>query len=196
MAFVVLEGFSGTGKTTLAKHLQERGWVRLQESAHALPDHVPVADRGDTYSDYSLLGATLAYSSAISRFRETRNVVSEGYLLSDLAYAKIRFELKKSGAYPAMLAMCREVLSDPVMRPDLYVLLEAGHETLHSRQAEKKERDRNTTGFFKTRYNTALAEIHTELGADKVEKVYTDSDSAATLDAVLAVMRKRGIAGP
>ena len=193
MAFVVLEGFSGTGKTTLARRLEKRGWVRLQESAHALPDHVPVADRGDTYSDYSLLGATLAYTSTISRLRETRDIISEGYLLSDLAYAKIRYELKKSTAYPVMLAMCRQVLTDPTMRPDLYVLLEVGHETPYSKQVEKKESDRNTTGFFRTRYYTALAEVHEELGERNVERVYADSDSRETLHAVLAAMKRRNV---
>jgi len=193
MAFVVLEGFSGTGKTTLARRLEKRGWVRLQESAHALPNHVPVADRGDTYSDYSLLGATLAYTSTISRLRETRDVISEGYLLSDLAYAKIRYELKKSTAYPVMLAMCRQVLTDPTMRPDLYVLLEVGHETLYSKHVEKKERDRNTTGFFRTRYYTALAEVHEELGERNVERVHADSDSRETLHAVFAAMKRRNV---
>ena len=193
MAFVVLEGFSGTGKTTLAQRLEKLGWLRLQESAHALPDHVPVADRGDTYSDYSLLGATLTYSSAISRLRETRGLVSEGYLLSDLAYAKIRFELKKSTAYPALLAFSREVLTNPKLRPDLYIILEAGRNTLHHRQAGKKERDRNMTGLFRTRYYTALAEIHKELGEWSVERVYTDSDFKATLRMVLAIMKKRNV---
>jgi len=193
MAFVVLEGFSGTGKTTLARRLERRGWLRLQESAHALPDHVPVADRGDTYSDYSLLGATLAYSSAISKLRETRNLVSEGYLLSDLAYAKIRFELKKSTAYPALLAICREVLTNPKIRPDLYIILEAGHNTLYKRQVGKNARDRNMTKFFRTRYYTALAEIHKELGEWNVERVYTDPDSKVTLKVVLALMKKRNV---
>jgi deoxyadenosine/deoxycytidine kinase len=193
MAFVVLEGFSGTGKTTLARRLEKRGWFRLQESAHALPDHVPVADRGDTYSDYSLLGATLTYSSAISRLRETRNLVSEGYLLSDLAYAKVRFELKKSTAYPALLALCREVLTNPKIRPDLYIILEARHNTLHYRQAGKKERDRNMTGFFRARYYAALAEIHKELGEWSIERVHTDSDSRVTLKVVLALMKKRDV---
>ena len=193
MAFVVLEGFSGTGKTTLARRLEKRGWLRLQESAHALPDHVPVADRGDTYSDYSLLGATLTYSSAISRLRETRDLVSEGYLLSDLAYAKVRFELKKSTAYPALLAICREVLTNPKIRPDLYIVLEPGHNTIHNGQVGKNERDKRMTGFFRARYYTALAEIHKDLGEWNVERVYTDSDSKVTLKVVLAIMKKRNV---
>jgi deoxyadenosine/deoxycytidine kinase len=193
MVFVVLEGFSGTGKTTLARLLERRGWLRLQESAHALPDRVPVADRGDTYSDYSLLGATLTYSSTISRLREARNLVSEGYLLSDLAYAKIRFELQKSTAYPTLFAICREVLADPRIRPDLYIILEAKHHTLQRRQVGKKERDRNMTGFFRARYYTALAEIHRELQEWNFEKVYTDSDSKAALKAVLVLITKRKV---
>ncbi len=194
MAFVVLEGFSGTGKTTLARHLERRGWLRLQESAHALPDHVPVADRGDTYSDYSLLGATLTYTSTISRLRGKRALVSEGYLLSDLAYARIRFELKKSTAYPAMLALCKEVLAIPMMRPDLYVLLDAGPETIDDRQVGKNERDRNPTEFFRARYYSALAEIHEEMNEMNVEKVHMDSDAERTLAIALGAMKKRGVA--
>src|SRR5713226_8782971 len=66
MAFIVLEGFSGTGKTSLASGLERQGWLRLQESAHAVPKDVPVADRADTPADFSLLGATMVYSSIIS----------------------------------------------------------------------------------------------------------------------------------
>lgn len=69
LTFVVFEGFSGTGKTALATHLERCGWLRLQESAHALPNHGPVADKCDTYSDYSIFGATLAYVSTISGLR-------------------------------------------------------------------------------------------------------------------------------
>jgi len=195
MAFIVLEGFSGTGKTTLARRLESLGWLRLQESAHALSDHIPVSDRGDTYSDYSLLGATLTYTSTISRLRGMRDLVSEGYLLSDLAYAKIRFELKKSTAYPAMLALCRELLLVPGMRPDLYLLLEAGPETIGDRQAGKNARDRNSTEFFRARYYSALAEIHDELEETKVEKVYTDSHAERTLEEVIAAMKKRKVIG-
>ncbi len=193
MAFVVLEGFSGTGKTTLATGLEERGWLRFQESAHAVPKDVPVADRADTSADYSLLGATMVYSSLISKFRKTRNIVSEGYLLSDLAYAKIRYDLKTSEAYPGMLAMCREVLKVPAMKPDLYILLEAGSDTIEKRQLNKGERERNLTEYFRTRYYSALAEIHEELGESNTEKVQTDSDMGVTLVAILSVMKNRRV---
>jgi thymidylate kinase len=191
MTFVVLEGFSGTGKTTLARRLERRGWLRLQESAHALPDHVPVADRADTFSDYSLLGATLTYTSTISKLRGTRNVVSEGYLLSDLAYAKIRFQLKKSTAYPAMLALCREVLAVPKMRPDLYFLLEAGPTTVDDRVVGRAKEGRNPTEFSRARYYTVLDEIHKELNELRIENVHTDSDAERTLDMILAAVKKR-----
>ena len=194
MAFVVLEGFSGTGKTTIARHLEKRGWLRFQESAHALPNHVPVADRGDTSSDYSLVGATLTYTSTIFRARGIRNLVSEGYLLSDLAYAKIRFELKKSKAFPILYDLCREVLTIPAMRPDLYVLLEARPETIGDRQGGKNERDRNSTEYFRTRYYSALAEIHRKLNEIRTVRVFTDSSSERTLEEVLAAISKKSVA--
>ncbi len=193
MVFVVLEGFSGTGKTTIAKGLEREGWMRLTESAHAVPELVPVAERADTYADYSLFGATLVYSSLISKFRGERRIVSEGYLLSDLAYAKIRFELGKSRAFPMMLETCREVLKEERLRPDLYVLLEAGPDTIQARQERKNVRERNPTEFFRTRYYSALGEIHAELGQSNLEKVQTDSDPEATLGTILGVMKKRGV---
>ncbi len=194
MAFIVLEGFSGTGKTSLATGLERRGWLRLQESAHAVPREVPVADRGDTQADFSLLGATMVYSSIISKLRGTRNIVSEGYLLSDLAYARIRYDLKKSDAYPSMLTLVRRMLKEQSLRPDLYILLKAGSETIDQRQRDKGERERNVTEFFRTRYYTALAEIHEELSEKASEVVETDSDLDATLRSVLEVIGKSRVA--
>jgi thymidylate kinase len=195
MTFIVLEGFSGTGKTSLASALERMGWLRLLESAHSVPDEVPVAERADTAADFSLLGATLVYSSIISRNRGTRDVVSEGYLLSDLAYARIRFDLKTSQAYPSMLALCKEALSQPGLRPDLYIVLEAGAETIGARQTMKSERERNITEFFRTRYYSALAEIHEELGENAVERVKTDSKLDVTLKSILDILERRGPQG-
>ena len=193
MAFVVLEGFSGTGKTSLAIGLERQGWLRLQESAHAVPRDVPVAERADTAADFSLLGATMMYSSIITRLRGTRNIVSEGYLLGDLAYAKIRYELKKSDAYPSMVAMVRRILQEPAMRPDLYILLKAGEETIDVRQRSKDDRERNPTEFFRTRYYTALAEIHEELKEENVEVVETDSDIDVTLQGILQILARHKV---
>ena len=193
MAFIVLEGFSGTGKTSLASALEKRGWLRLQESAHAVPRDVPVADRADTAADFSLLGATMMYSSVVSKLRQSRNIVSEGYLLADLAYAKIRYELKKSDAYPDMVPMVKRVLEVPGMRPDLYILLKAEHETIDNRQLDKGERERNMTEFFRTRYYTALAEIHRELGEERTEVVQTDSDLDATLRVIMETLERRRV---
>jgi thymidylate kinase len=193
LPFVVLEGFSGTGKTSLAMGLERDGWIRLQESAHAVPKEVPVADRADTAADFSLLGATMMYSSQISKLRGSRRIVSEGYLLSDLAYARIRYDLKKSTAFPSMMAICREILADPAMRPDVYILLEAGVDTIGTRQRSKDERERNLTEFFRTRYYSALSEIHEELGERNVETVRTDSDTDATMRDILAVLRRRSL---
>lgn len=193
MTFIVLEGFSGTGKTSLAQGLENRGWLRLQESAHAVPRDVPVADRADTAADFSLLGATMTYSSLISKLRGQRNIVSEGYLLSDLAYAKIRFELKKSDAYPSMVTMVRRVLEEEAMRPDFYILLKAPPETITTRQLGKDERERNMTEFFRTRYYSALAEIHEELGERDTEVVETDHDVEVTLESVKEVIERRKV---
>ncbi len=193
MVFVVFEGFSGTGKTSLAMGLERRGWMRLQESAHAVPKDVPVADRADTAADFSLLGATMMYSSVISKLRGTRNIVSEGYLLGDLAYAKIRFELGKSGAYPQMVTMVKRVLEEPALRPDLYIILRAGSETINNRQKFKDDRERNVTEFFRTRYYTALAEIHQELKEGNTEPVETDSDLEVTLQTILGILRGRKV---
>ena len=193
MAFIVLEGFSGTGKTSLAMGLERQGWLRLQESAHAVPRDVPVAERADTAADFSLLGATMVYSSIITKLRGTRDIVSEGYFLGDLAYAKIRYELKKSDAYPSMVAMVRRILQEPAMRPDLYILLKAGQETINVRQKSKNDRERNPTEFFRTRYYTALAEIHEELKEENSEVVETDSDIDVTLQDILQVLARHRV---
>jgi len=195
MTFIVLEGFSGTGKTSLAMGLEKLGWLRLQESAHAVPRDVPVADRADTAADFSLLGATMMYSSLISKLRSTRRIVSEGYLLGDLAYAKIRYELGKSDAYPAMMTMVKRILEEPSIGPDLYLLLKAGPDTIDMRQKSKDERERNLTEFFRQRYYTALAEIHQELGQREPEVVQTDADPAVTLEAILKILNRFGVTG-
>jgi thymidylate kinase len=193
MVFIVLEGFSGTGKTSLAMGLERLGWLRLQESAHAVPQDVPVAERADTAADFSLLGATMTYSSIISKLRQTRRIVSEGYLLSDLAYAKIRYELKKSDAYPAMLVMCRRILQEPYMRPDLYILLKAGSEAIDLRQRNKGDRERIGDEYFRNRYYDALAEIHEELNEGRTEEVQTDLDVEVTLRNILGVLDRRKV---
>lgn len=193
MVFIVLEGFSGTGKTSLAMGLERLGWLRLQESAHAVPQDVPVAERADTAADFSLLGATMTYSSIISKLRQTRRIVSEGYLLSDLAYAKIRYELRKSDAYPAMLVMCRRILQEPYMRPDLYILLKAGSEAIDLRQRNKGDRERIRDEYFRNRYYDALAEIHEELNEGRTEEVQTDLDVEVTVRNILGVLSRRKV---
>ena len=194
MPLVVLEGFSGTGKTSLAKGLEEVGWLRLEESAHAVPRSVPLVDRADTYADFSLFGSTMMYCSTIAQSRGERMIVSEGYFLSDLTYAKIRFELKKSTAYPSMLKFCKDLLSDEMLRPDLYVVLQARPETIGTRQLGKDERERNETDHFRDRYYTALSEIHRDLGESKVEPLYTDTDMKVTLGSLTELLKRKGIA--
>jgi thymidylate kinase len=190
MVFIVLEGFSGTGKTSIALALEKRGWIRLPESAHSVPKAVPVADRADTSSDYALFGATMIHCSAIARQREKRRIVSEGYLLSDLAYAKIRYDLGKSKAYPSMLTACREIIRQG-LGPDLYVQLEVAKETIEARQRLKEQRERNQTWFFRTRYYSALREIHTELGEQNFVIMRSDSAVDSSTKRVLEILRER-----
>ncbi len=191
MAFVVLEGFSGTGKTTLAKELEGAGWLRFTESAHAVPKTVPLAERADTFADYSLLGATMTYLSTLSRARDRRNIVAEGYLLSDLAYAKIRYEQGKSTAFPIMMAACKGILSNPALRPDLYIILESRTSTIEDRQQRKGERERNASKFFRERYYSALAEIHEELNERSVERFRNDSKKEAAFAELVDLLRRR-----
>lgn len=193
MTFIVLEGFSGTGKTTLAVALEERGWLRLPESAHVLPESVPVAGRADTFSDYSLFGTTMGFCSEISRSRRTRNIVSEGYFLGDLSYAKVRYEMRKSEAYPDLLSLCRSMLKDERLKPDLYLRLVADGDTIGRRQAHKGDRERNQDEFFRERYYSAIEEIHATLGESKVERIPTDTDPASTFKQVEAALRRRGL---
>jgi thymidylate kinase len=94
-----------------------------------------------------------------------------------------------------MLALCREVLAIPRMRPDLYVLLDAGPETIDDRQVRKNGKDRNATEIFRAMYYKALAEIHQELNETNIERVRTDSEVEKTLDVILAALKMKGVAG-
>jgi thymidylate kinase len=193
LVFVVLEGFSGTGKTTLTTGLEKMGWMRLPESAHVVPEVVPVAERANTASDYSLLGATMLYSSVISQIRKSRKIVSEGYLLSDLAYAKVRYDLGKSDAFPTMLAACKAILREESLRPDLYIILEAKASTITRRQRRKNAREKISVELFRASYYSALEEIHRKVGEDKIARVDIDSLRKPALQAVLDVLKERNV---
>jgi thymidylate kinase len=193
LTFIVLEGFSGTGKTTLAKTLERRGWLRLAESAHAVSTEIPVGEKADTFSDYSLVGATMQYASIIARSRSDRDIVAEGYFLSDLAYALIRYDLRKSAAFPHLLEVVRKVLRERVLQPDLYLLLRAHSATIRKRQEEKNEREKNVSEFFRERYYTAIEYLHGELGQGNLETVDTDRDAEGTLASIVVKLRSRGI---
>lgn len=195
MVFVVIEGFSGTGKTTLSKGLERRGWLRLTESAHAVPAEVPLGDKADTFADFSLTGASLEYSSVIAGSRDKRSIVADGYLLSDLSYARIRYDMGKSKAFPALFDLVKGILSDEKIRPDLYVLLKAERETIDQRQGRKSARERNLNGYFQTRYYTAIEELHRGLGQTDVEEVHTDTDLSETLERLVGLLRRRGLLG-
>src|SRR5437867_4440617 len=150
--------------------------MRLAESAHAVSSEIPVAERADTFSDYSLMGATMQYCSIIARMRRERDIVAEGYFLSDLAYALIRYDLGKSTAFPHLLGLVRKILRERALQPDLYLLLRAHSRTISRRQARKSERERNVSKFFGKRYYTAIEYIHKELRQRNLEVVNTDSD--------------------
>jgi len=192
LTFIVLEGFSGTGKTTLAKTLERRGWLRLAESAHAVSSEIPVGERADTFSDYSLVGATMQYASIIARSRRERDIVAEGYFVSDLAYALIRYDLRKSAAFPHLLEMVRKILRERVLQPDLYLLLRAHSATIRRRQEEKNEREKNVSKFYRERYYTAIEHIHAELGQRNLEIVNTDSVPGRTLARITVKLKSHG----
>lgn len=187
-----MEGFSGTGKTTLARSLEAEGWLRLMESAHALPSEVPVAERADTYADYSLFGATMQFCSIISSNRKKANIVSEGYFLSDLAYARIRYSLNLSDAFPELLKVARTLLGDKTLQPDLFVLLTAETDVIEQRQATKNDRERNMNRFFRTEYYNAIEDLHTQFGLKNVERVTTDSEVRMTSAVIHELLEKRG----
>jgi len=195
VVFAVIEGFSGTGKTTLATALEDLGWLRIAESAHLVQKEVPVADRADTLADYSLVGATMACSAVISGSRASRNIVAEGYFLSDLAYARIRFDLGKSAAFPTLFDLVEKVLSEKALQPDVYLLLKARSDTISKRQQNKGDREKNLSEFFQTRYYSAIEEIHEKLGQTNVETVESDTDRGETLANLLAVLKKRHLLG-
>ncbi len=190
MPFVVLEGFSGAGKTTLAKAMEKDGWLRLEESAHAVPSGTPLADSAGTESDYSLLGATLANSALIREKRRAGKVISEGYVISDLAYAKVRYDLDMSAAFPSMLALARKVLREESLRPDAYILLRPARA---APRGNGNWRSARTYELFAERYYGAIQELHERLTESKVETVKTDTDPAVTLREIAARLRKRGV---
>jgi len=193
LTFLVFEGFSGTGKTTLAKTLERRGWLRLAESAHVVPKEIPVADRADTFSDYSLIGATMQYCSIISKKRMNTDIVAEGYFLSDLAYALIRYDTKKSTSFPQLLEIVKSILKEQILQPDLYIILKAQSSTILKRQAEKNEREKNVNEFFRRRYYSGIEYLHREMSQGKYEVVSTDDNSKRTLERILAKLRNHGL---
>jgi thymidylate kinase len=196
LTFIVLEGFSGTGKTTLASKLEEKGWVRLTESAHSLPREIPVADRANTFADYSLVGATMQYSYPIYSARGSRHIVAEGYFISDLTYAMIRNKLKKSTAFEPLFKLVGTMLKEKQLQPDLYFLLKARANTIKSRQAEKGDRERNISRYFRLEYYRVIAKLHEKLQESNVEMVETDSDPDDTLGVIRSLVRKHGFAWP
>jgi thymidylate kinase len=194
LTFIVLEGFSGTGKTTLATKLEQRGWLRLMESAHALPSEIPVADRANTFADYSLVGATMQYSYPIYSARGRKHIVAEGYFISDLTYAMIRQKLNKSSAFQSLFNLVRAMLAEPQLQPDLYLLLKARGNTIDNRQSEKNDRERNISRYFRVEYYKIIGRLHQQLQQQKVEIVETDSNLAETLKAVESLVRRHGLA--
>ncbi len=189
MVFVVLEGFSGSGKTTVAKLLSRNGWKAITESAHSVPETVQLADRGDTYSDYSLLGATLLSTYEIAHSRKSMNIVAEGYFISDLAYARIRYEKGLSNAYPLLKDFVFSLLEDRSLLPDIFVVLEASKETLQSRQSLKSERDKNLSSYFMERYYKLVYSFHRGMG-HVFTKLSTEEREEETAEKIVDMVEK------
>ena len=191
MAFVVLEGFSGTGKTTIANMFEKKNWLHITESAHAIANEIPVADRGNVYSDYSLIGATLRTSGIIAGNRRKRNIVSEGYFISDLAYAMIRQKQGLSEAASEFFPIVGHVIKKKKLQPDLYVLLTASDRSILKRQKLKSDRDRLTNKFFRDNFNTIIMDLHQLFGHKNIVIVSTDKGRDATYRQIVDIMQKR-----
>ncbi len=157
----------------------------MAESAHIVSSQVPLAERADTFSDYSLVGATMQYCSIIARSRREKEMVAEGYLLSDMAYALIRYELGMSSAFPHLVPLVRRIMSDRQLEPDLYFILKARSSTISRRQEEKNDREKNMSEFFMRRYYTAIEQLHREFEQDNFEVVNTDGDAEKTLTRIM-----------
>jgi thymidylate kinase len=189
MVFIALEGFSGTGKTTISRNLYNKGWVSIPESAHVVPDSVPLADRGNTYSDYALIGASLMRMYEIASLRKNKYVVADGYIVSDLTYAKIRYEKGLSNAYPALYNFVKSILGDENIVPDLFIVLTAKEKTIKERQRFKEERDKNLSKYFMKRYYRILYGLHKEM-RHKFVNLSTDDDIEVTAEKILQMVGK------
>jgi len=193
LTFLVLEGFSGTGKTALARLFERDGWLRIPESAHLVPEHVPLADRANTLADYALVGAVLSAAYRIAQERTARNIVAEGYLLSDLAYFKVRETLGTSTAFIPIRALVHEVLRDARLVPDLYAVLRISPVELHRRQARKAHRDRLQNQYFAEKYYEFLAELHHEFGDPPQVEVSANAGDEATYQALRRILADCGL---
>nr|WP_276977297.1 hypothetical protein [Ferrimicrobium acidiphilum] len=191
MTFVVLEGFSGTGKTTIANALEQLGWMHLTESAHAISADIPLADRGDVYSDYSLMGATLKTCGVIANNRARRNIVSEGFLVNDLTYSLIRQKRGQSDAAAEFFSIVGNVLRRPALKPDLYAILMADEKAIMKRQKLKSDRDRLTNKFFRKTFYQTLNDLHELFGHKNTLVVKTDSGKDAAVKEILKAISRR-----
>lgn len=195
LTFLVLEGFSGTGKTSLADLFERDGWLRITESAHMIPQEIPVAEKANTYSDYALIGQVLTATYRIAEARGAKRIVAEGYFLSDLAYFKIRHALKLSQAYPILYTLTRSLLQDSRLRPDLYILLRADEDEIIKRQAHKVIRDRLQNRYFMTKYYEFIREFHQEFDQPNYVEVNSNSNDRQTYERIQEALQVHNLAG-
>ena len=185
LTFVVLEGFSGTGKTTVANALEQIGWLHLTESAHTVSVDIPLADRADIYSDYSLFGATLKTTGIIAHNRDRRNIVSEGFLVNDLTYSLIRQKRGQSDAASEFFSIVGSVLNKPALKPDLFVILMADEKAIMKRQKLKSDRDRLTNRFFRDTFYQTLNDLHALFGHRNTIVIRTDKGKDEAVKEIL-----------
>jgi hypothetical protein len=139
------------------------------------------------------VGEVLSAAYEIAHQRAARDIIVEGYFLSDLAYFKVRQTLGTSTAFAPIRALVQEVLRDARLVPDLYAVLRIAPTELTRRQERKAARDRLENQYFAARYYEFLYELHREFGHSAHVDVSSDAGDAATYQQLRQILAERGL---